>query len=110
MNRATPPPDLPMRPSQLPLPDAHTLPNGVRVLTLRSDNLYNGMQSPLGRALGLAYFAAFEGDPDGVNRALERLMAITPDDVQRAVQQYLHTTRNRTVMHIQAGAAQGGAA
>jgi hypothetical protein len=37
-------------------------------------------------------------------------MAITPDDVQRAVQQYLHTTRNRTVMHIQAGAAQGGAA
>jgi len=34
MNRATPPPDLPMRPSQLPLPDAHTLPNGVRVLTL----------------------------------------------------------------------------
>ena len=34
MNRATPPPDLPMRPSQLPRPDAHTLPNGVRVLTL----------------------------------------------------------------------------
>jgi len=34
MNRATPPPDLPMRPSQLPLPDAHTLPNGLRVLTL----------------------------------------------------------------------------
>ena len=75
-----------------------------------SDNLYYGMQSPLGRALGLAYFAAFEGDPEGVNRALERLMGITPDDVQRAAQQYLHTTRNRTVMHIQAGAAQGGAA
>ncbi|MFN4032292.1 MAG: M16 family metallopeptidase [Fimbriimonadales bacterium] len=72
-----------------------------------SDNLYYGMQSPLGRALGLAYFAAFEGDPDGVNRALERLLAITPDDVQRAAQQYLHTTRNRTVMHIHAGAAQG---
>ena len=34
MNRAVPPPDLPMRPSQLPLPDAHMLPNGVRVLTL----------------------------------------------------------------------------
>jgi zinc protease len=34
MNRATPPPDLPMRPSHLPIPDAHTLPNGVRVLTL----------------------------------------------------------------------------
>ncbi|MFN7018356.1 MAG: M16 family metallopeptidase [Fimbriimonadales bacterium] len=71
-----------------------------------SDNLYYGMQSPLGRALGLAYFAAFEGDPDGVNRALERLLAITPADVQRAVQQYLNTTRNRTVMHIHAGAPQ----
>lgn len=70
-----------------------------------SDNLYYGMQSPLGRALGLAYFAAFEGDPDGLNRALERLLAITPDDVQRAVQQYLHTTRNRTVMHIHADAS-----
>jgi zinc protease len=34
MTRATPPPDLPMRPSHLPIPDAHTLPNGVRVLTL----------------------------------------------------------------------------
>lgn len=75
-----------------------------------SDNLYYGMQSPLGRALGLAYFAAFEGDPDGINRALERLMAITPDDVQRAVQQYLQTTRNRTVMSIVAGAASGGVA
>ncbi|MCX7993317.1 MAG: insulinase family protein [Fimbriimonadales bacterium] len=69
-----------------------------------SDNLYYGMQSPLGRALGLAYFTAFEGDPDGLNRALERLLSITPDDVQRAVQQYLCTSRNRTVMHIHAGA------
>ena len=34
MNRATPPPDLPMRPSQLPTPEPHTLPNGLRVLTL----------------------------------------------------------------------------
>ncbi|GIV05390.1 MAG: peptidase M16 [Fimbriimonadales bacterium] len=80
----------------------------VRTMVLAQrwgDNLYYGMQSPLGRALGLAYFAAFEGDPDGVNRALERLLAITPDDVQRAVQQYLHTSRNRTVMFIQAGAS-----
>ena len=34
MNRATPPPDLTMRPSQLPMPEAHTLLNGLRVLTL----------------------------------------------------------------------------
>lgn len=34
MNRATPPPDVPMRAAPLPLPEAHTLPNGLRVLTL----------------------------------------------------------------------------
>jgi len=34
MTRATPPPDLPMRSSQLPLPAAHQLPNGLRVLTI----------------------------------------------------------------------------
>ncbi|MGQ9901285.1 MAG: M16 family metallopeptidase [Fimbriimonadales bacterium] len=34
MNRATPPPDVPMRAAPLPLPDTHMLPNGLRVLTL----------------------------------------------------------------------------
>ncbi|GIV10458.1 MAG: hypothetical protein KatS3mg019_2549 [Fimbriimonadales bacterium] len=34
LNRAVPPPDAPMRPSELPLPDATTLPNGVRLITL----------------------------------------------------------------------------
>lgn len=34
LNRATPPPDAPMRPSELPLPDATTLSNGVRLMTL----------------------------------------------------------------------------
>ncbi|OYT68682.1 MAG: hypothetical protein CFK49_11690 [Armatimonadetes bacterium JP3_11] len=34
INRAVPPPDAPMRPSELPLPDATTLTNGLRVMTL----------------------------------------------------------------------------
>lgn len=34
LNRATPPLDVPIRPSELPLPDATTLPNGVHVMTL----------------------------------------------------------------------------
>lgn len=32
--RAAPPPDVPMRPSALPLPDTQTLPNGLSLLTL----------------------------------------------------------------------------
>ncbi|MCX7993318.1 MAG: insulinase family protein, partial [Fimbriimonadales bacterium] len=34
MTRSTPPPDVPMRPSELPLPDETLLPNGIRLLTL----------------------------------------------------------------------------
>ena len=33
-SRAVPPPDLPMRPSELPTPEVQTLPNGLRLLTL----------------------------------------------------------------------------
>jgi len=75
-----------------------------------SDNLYYGMQSPLGRALSLAYCALFEGDPGEVNTMLQRLMRITPEQVREAVGRYLATSRNRTVMTILPGASQGGAA
>ncbi|MCS7190499.1 MAG: insulinase family protein [Fimbriimonadales bacterium] len=34
ITRSTPPPDVPMRPSDLPLPDETLLPNGLRLLTL----------------------------------------------------------------------------
>lgn len=34
VNRSTPPPDVPMRPSELPLPEETVLPDGVRLLTL----------------------------------------------------------------------------
>ncbi|MDW8052604.1 MAG: hypothetical protein RMJ83_09030, partial [Armatimonadota bacterium] len=34
VDRTTPPPDVPMRPSQLPLPEVHTLANGLTLLLL----------------------------------------------------------------------------
>jgi zinc protease len=74
-----------------------------------SDHLYYGLQSPLGRALGLAFAAVFDGDPNSVNRELERLLRIESRDVQQAAQYYLNSSRNRTVMTIVPG-AQGGAA
>lgn len=75
-----------------------------------SDNLYYGMQSPLGRALSLAYCALFEGDPGEVNTMLQRLMRITPEQVREAVKHYLATSRNRTVMTVLPAVSQGGAA
>jgi predicted Zn-dependent peptidase len=74
-----------------------------------SDHLYYGWQSPLGRALGLAFAAVFDGDPEAVNTELERLLRVESANVQQATQRYLNTSRNRTVMTIVPG-AQGGAA
>ncbi len=72
-----------------------------------SDNLYYGLQSPLGRALGLAFATVFDGDPDAINHELERLLAVDSPRVQQAVQHYLNTERNRTVMTIVPGATGG---
>ncbi|GBC93522.1 putative zinc protease [bacterium HR15] len=72
-----------------------------------SDHLYYGLQSPLGRALGLAFATVFDGDPNTINQELERLLRIESREVQQATQRYLNTARNRTVMTIIPG-AQGG--
>ncbi len=74
------------------------------IATRWSDNLYYGLQSPLGRALGLAYYATFSGDPGALNRVVERLMSITAEQVCTTVGHYLNTSRNRTVMQIVPGA------
>mgnify|MGYP001770937674 FL=1 len=73
------------------------------------DNLYSGMQSPLGRALGLAYCALFENDPGEINRMLDRLPHIPAESVQEVAERYLLTPQNHTVMTIVPGASQGGA-
>lgn len=73
------------------------------------DNLYYGMQSPLGRALGLAYCALFEDSPNAVNEMLERLERVSPEEVRSATERFLLTTTNRTVMTIIPGTGQGGA-
>jgi zinc protease len=64
MNRATPPPDLTMRPSQLPMPEAHTLLNGLRVLTLPDT------RAPVVEfRLVLPFAGRAYDDPDWVGRA-----------------------------------------
>lgn len=73
------------------------------------DNLYYGMQSPLGRALGLAYCTLFEDSPNAVNEMIERLERVTPEEVRSETERFLLTPTNRTVMTIIPGAGQGGA-
>lgn len=65
-----------------------------------SGSHYTGLESPLGRALGLAQATLFDGDPEEVNRGLHRLLSIESEQVQTAVKRYLTTERNRTVMQV----------
>lgn len=53
-------------------------------------------QSSLGLAISIIESAVAYGDPDLVNTRLEKLMAVTKEDVQRVAQKYL-TAEKRTV-------------
>jgi zinc protease len=56
-----------------------------------------GMTSSLQRAIQLAAFAANYGDANLINQQVDRLMKVTPADVQRVARTYL-TAENRTVV------------
>ncbi len=64
---------------------------------------FGGLDTMLGRAIAIADFAVFEGDPNLVNTELERYMAVTPEQVQAVAKKYF-TPQNRTVLEVKAGA------
>src|SRR5947209_3166636 len=56
-------------------------------------------QSTLYRAQRLAEYALYDGDPDILNTELERYLAVTPDEIRRAVGKYL-LTEDYSVMEV----------
>jgi len=52
-------------------------------------NVYNGLQSALGKAIELGEYNIFTGDPGGLSADIERLKAVTPDDVMRVYNKYI---------------------
>lgn len=56
-------------------------------------------QSSMNRAQAIAEFTLYDGDPTGVNRELEELLAITPDEIRSAVAEYLET-ENRALLDV----------
>jgi predicted Zn-dependent peptidase len=62
-----------------------------------------GLQTPLGRAMELAYHTLFDGDPALVNTELQRYLDVTAEEVQQVAQRFLVPT-NRTVLCILPGA------
>ena len=56
-----------------------------------------GLQSSLNRAIQLGQLTVYYGDPNLINTRLDKVMAVTKEDVQRVANKYLAET-NRTVV------------
>jgi predicted Zn-dependent peptidase len=60
-------------------------------------NLINGLQSSLLRAITIGQYAVYYNDPSLINTRLDKVAAVTKEDVQRVANKYLVDT-NRTVV------------
>ncbi len=60
-------------------------------------NYINSLQSSLGRANSLGQYTVYYGDPNLINTRIDKVNAVTKDDVQRVAKKYLVAT-NRTVV------------
>ncbi|MGH9882073.1 MAG: insulinase family protein, partial [Pyrinomonadaceae bacterium] len=57
----------------------------------------NGLQNSLSRAITLSQYAVYYDDPGLINTRLDKVAAVTKEDVQRVANKYLRDT-NRTVV------------
>jgi len=60
-------------------------------------NFINSMQSSLSRAINLSVWTVYYNDPNLINTRLDKVAAVTKEDVQRVANKYL-TPANRTVV------------
>jgi len=60
-------------------------------------NVVNGLQSSLLRAITIGQYATYYNDPNLINTRLDKVAAVTKEDVQRVANKYLLDT-NRTVV------------
>ncbi len=70
-------------------------------------NFINSLQSSLGRANAIGQAAVYYNDPNLINTRLDKVMAVTKEDVQRVANKYLVAT-NRTVVVTIPKASMGG--
>ncbi len=59
----------------------------------------NARQSSLNRAMGLAEFTLYDGDPNLINTKINDLLTITPEQIRQAVDKYLNT-ENRALLDV----------
>jgi predicted Zn-dependent peptidase len=68
----------------------------------------NSLQSSLSRAITLGQFSVYYNDPSLINSRLDKVSAVTKDDVQRVASKYLNET-NRTIIITMPKAKAAGA-
>lgn len=56
-------------------------------------------QSSMARAQQIAEFTLYDGDPDLINRDLDELLAVTPDQIKDAVNKFLNN-ENRSLLDV----------
>jgi zinc protease len=66
-----------------------------------SEGEYTSLQTPLGRALALAEFTMFDGDPSLINTELERYLSVTAEQIRDVARRYF-VPANTAVLDIRA--------
>jgi predicted Zn-dependent peptidase len=59
-------------------------------------------QSSIARAQNIAEFALYDGNPELINTDLDELLAVTPDQIKRSVDEYLNN-ENRALLDVKPG-------
>jgi predicted Zn-dependent peptidase len=68
----------------------------------------NGLQSSMGRANSIGQYAVYYGDPNLINTRIDKVNAVTKEDVQRVANKYLVQTNRTVVITVpKAGAGRG---
>jgi predicted Zn-dependent peptidase len=71
-------------------------------------NFVNGLQSSLGRANTIGQYAVYYNDPNLINTRLDKVMAVTKEDVMRVANKYLAATNRTVVITVPKAGRQSG--
>jgi predicted Zn-dependent peptidase len=71
-------------------------------------NFINGLQSSLARANSIGQYAVYYGDPNLINTRIDKVSAVTKEDVQRVANKYLMQTNRTVVITVPKGGGRGG--
>ncbi|WP_037320295.1 pitrilysin family protein [Salegentibacter sp. Hel_I_6] len=60
-----------------------------RIKAQQETNFYNSLSSVLGKGFQLAQYQIFANDPNYINKDVEKILAVTAEDVMRVYQEYI---------------------